>query len=104
MALLLFGFGLHDSIVNIGILQYEDLQLFDADLILNEEATDTAKQEITDSLKSDDRIKHMTQALQQQVTIKKDDTEKEVYLTVFEPGEENDALFVYQKKSQISWE
>ena len=48
---LLFGFGLHDSIVNIGILQYEDLQLFDADLILNEEATDTAKQEITDNLK-----------------------------------------------------
>lgn len=98
MALLLFGFGLHDSIVNIGILQYEDLQLFDADLILNEEATDTAKQEITDSLKSDDRIKHITQALQQQVTIKKDDTEKEVYLTVFEPGEENDSLFVYQNR------
>lgn len=98
MALLLFGFGLHDSIVNIGILQYEDLQLFDADLILNEEATDTAKQEITDSLKSDGRIKHITQALQQQVTIKKDDTEKEVYLTVFEPGEENDSLFVYQNR------
>lgn len=98
MALLLFGFGLHDSIVNIGILQYEDLQLFDADLILNEEATDTAKQEITDNLKSDGRIKHITQALQQQVTIKNDDTEKEVYLTVFEPGEENDSLFVYQNR------
>ena len=60
MALLLFGFGLHDSIVNIGILQYEDLQLFDADLILNEEATDTAKQEITDSLdKKLDRIEQI---------------------------------------------
>ena len=65
---------------------------------MNEEATDTAKQEITDSLKSDGRIKHITQALQQQVTIKKDDTEKEVYLTVLEPGEENDSLFVYQNR------
>ena len=98
MALLVFGFGLQDSIVNIGKLQYQDLQLFDADLILNEDATEDAKQEVTDSLMNNDQIKHLTEALQQQVTLKKGKTEKEVYLTVFEPGEENDRLFVYQDR------
>lgn len=98
MALLLFGFGLQDSIVNIGKLQYQELQLFDADLILNEDATNTAKQEVTDSLTGNDKIEHLTQALQQQVTVQHDKTEKEVYLTVLEPGEENDSFFIYQDR------
>lgn len=98
MALLLFGFGLQDSIVNIGKLQYQELQLFDADLILNEDASDEAKNDVTESLRNNNEISHITQALQQQVTVQHDKTEKDLYLTVFEPGEENDALFIYQDR------
>ena len=42
MALLLVGFGLRDSIVDIAKLQYHELQLYDANIILN---TSASKQE-----------------------------------------------------------
>ena len=35
MALLLVGFGLRDSIVDIAKLQYHELQLYDANIILD---------------------------------------------------------------------
>ena len=42
MALLLVGFGLRDSSVDIAKLQYHELQLYDANIILN---TSASKQE-----------------------------------------------------------
>ena len=40
MALLLVGFGLRDSIMDVVLLQYGEIQLYDGMLVLNEDASD----------------------------------------------------------------
>ena len=69
MALLLVGFGLQDSIFNIGILQYDKIQLYDGNVILNEDAAEQEKQDIYEALKKDDRTKKTVENLLTQVKV-----------------------------------
>ncbi|HIT88907.1 MAG TPA: ABC transporter permease [Candidatus Merdenecus merdavium] len=58
MALLLVGFGLKDSIMSIGILQFEQVRTYDSTLYLKSNATDEAKQNILKKVSEDDRIEN----------------------------------------------
>lgn len=82
MALLLFGFGLEDSIYNIGKLQYGELQLYDGDLILNTEASAEEQERVLSDLENDSRVESDCLNLLKNVVVKSGDTEKEVYLNV----------------------
>lgn len=46
MALLLVGYGLRDSIMDVAVLQYGELQTYDAMLLLDEEADDGGQAEL----------------------------------------------------------
>lgn len=82
MALLLVGFGLKDSIVNIATLQFSNIQIYDATVILNQDATEQEKEKTYDTLKKDQRVADTTLGLLQSVEIIKGDTKKDVYMTV----------------------
>ena len=60
MALLLVGFGLRDSIIDIAGKQYSQLQHYDATIISNDDASDKEKQELRDFLSDQEQIDHYT--------------------------------------------
>ena len=80
MALLLVGFGLKDSIMAIAVLQYEEIQLYDGNIILNEDASDEEKQEVLDMISSTDQVADAAENLLKQITIGNE--WKDVYLNV----------------------
>lgn len=82
MALLLVGFGLRDSIFDIGVLQYHELQIYDGDIILNEDASDQEKAAACEALDSDSRVEKTEVNLLKQVTIGRGKKKKDVYLNV----------------------
>ena len=56
MALLLTGFGIQDSIMAIGDLQYGNVQLYDRNILMDKEATEEEKAELIRRIEEDDRI------------------------------------------------
>lgn len=82
MALLLVGFGLKDSIFDIGVLQYHELQIYDGDIILNEDASDQEKAAACEALDSDSRVEKTEVNLLKQVTIGREKKKKDVFLNV----------------------
>ncbi len=55
MGMTLFGFGLKDSISAIVPLQYEQIQLYDGDVILKEDVTEEERIEVQKELDTDRR-------------------------------------------------
>lgn len=60
MALMLVGFGIRDSIVDIAGIQYESLQHYDGTIIDDSDATDTQREELQEFLETSDRIDRFT--------------------------------------------
>lgn len=87
MALLLVGFGLKDAIFEIGLLQYHELQIYNGDIILNEDASQKEKTQAYETLAEDSRVEKTELNLLKQVTISHGDTKKDVYLNVPEDVE-----------------
>ncbi len=87
MALLLVGFGLKDSIFDIGFLQYHELQIYDGDIILNEDVSTTEKKQAYKALAEDPRVDQTERNLLKQVTISSGSGKKDVYLNVPEDVE-----------------
>jgi putative ABC transport system permease protein len=92
MGLLLIGYGLQDSIMSIGTLQFDELQTYDAMVILDTDASEEKQQTVQDLIASDERITDSMRFFVQQETV---DTEglanKEWSVYVYVP-EEPDAL------------
>lgn len=82
MALLLVGFGLKDSIFDIALLQYDEIQLYDGSVILDEDASDEQKDETISTLAEYDRVDKTAENFLQQVTIGHGKTTYDVYLNV----------------------
>lgn len=86
MALLLVGFGLKDSIFDIGKIQYHELSLYNGNVVLNEEASEEEQDAAVKKLDADKRVKSTAENLLTQVTISNGKEEKDVFLNV--PKEE----------------
>lgn len=82
MALLLVGFGLKDSIFDIAVLQYEEIQLYDGNVILEEDASSEEKEETYDKLVSDKRVEDTAENFLQQVEVTHGKEKHDVYLNV----------------------
>lgn len=82
MALLLVGFGLRDSIVDIANLQFSKIQMFDATVILNKDASVQDKESTYETLKKDQRVEDATFGLLQNMEVINGDAKKDVYMTV----------------------
>lgn len=82
MGLLLVGFGLRDSIFEIGNIQYHELQMYDASMILDGDATEEEREEACERLAEEDDIKCTSVTFLKQITIGKDNVMRDVYLNV----------------------
>lgn len=82
MGLMLVGFGLKDSISSIVPLQYEDIQLYDGNVILQSDVTMQEKQEVYEALEKNSQVVATAEDLLQKITIEHDGVSKEVYLNV----------------------
>ena len=99
MGLMLVGFGLNVSISSIVPLQYEDIQLYDGNVILQSDVTMQEKQEVYEALEKNSQVVATAEDLLQKITIEHDGVSKEVYLNVPENVEKFSDFVVLQDRT-----
>lgn len=99
MGLMLVGFGLKDSISSIVPLQYEDIQLYDGNVILQSDVTMQEKQEVYEALEKNSQVVATAEDLLQKITIEHDGVSKEIYLNVPENVEKFSDFVVLQDRT-----
>lgn len=102
MGLLLVGFGLRDSIYEIGHIQYHELQLYEGNIILNDDAAESEKETACRKLEEKSDVANTSVTLLKQVTISNGDTNREVYLNV--PAQTEDFSEFVVHRDRISHE
>ena len=80
MALLLVGFGLRDSIMDVVLLQYGEIQLYDGMLVLNEEASDAEVEALKKDLASRSDVEESMDVHMKKHTAKGENGTCDVYL------------------------
>ena len=60
MGLMLIGFGIHDSIMDVALKQYSDIQHYDGTIIHDEDASQEEVEEFKEFLRHNDRIQQYT--------------------------------------------
>ena len=82
MALMLVGFGLKDSIFAIVDIQYGEIQLYDGNIILEDDATEQEKENLLTALEKDDAMTGAAIGLLSQVSIGNGGEWHDVYLDI----------------------
>ena len=98
MALMLVGYGLRDSISNIGHLQFSQLQLYDALVILDTDASLEEKEALKERVDKNDTVANATEALMQKETVRRDKKSWNVYLMVPEDMEQVSEFLVFRDR------
>ena len=80
MALLLVGFGLRDSIMDVVLLQYGEIQLYDGMLVLNEDASDAEVEALKKDLSSRSDVEESMDVYMKKHAAKGENGTCEVYL------------------------
>ncbi|MDO5574476.1 MAG: FtsX-like permease family protein, partial [bacterium] len=88
MALLLVGFGLKDSINAIGELQFGVIRIYDADITIEDDATEEEKEELYRTLQADQRVTGQMYGEQLAIDIRANDITKSGYLVIPENQDE----------------
>lgn len=87
MGLMLVGFGLYDSIMDIAILQYDQIQHYDAMVINDEDATDSQEKDLLKFLDVNSEIDHYTRVQLTKMTAPKEKGSVSIYVYVPENTE-----------------
>lgn len=82
MALMLVGFGLKDSIFAIVDIQYGEIQLYDGNIILEEDITEEERAGLLKVLQSDKNVSGSAEGLLTQITLGNNDEWHDVYIDV----------------------
>ena len=98
MALMVVGYGLKDSIMDIARIQYGKLQLYDAMAILDDQADESELEDIYSQLDKDDSVYGYSKAFMQSVTLGYDDAEWDAYLYVPESLEGLSDFFIFDHR------
>lgn len=104
-ALLLVGFGLQDSIMSIGDLQFENVRLYDAEIGVDTEDDSSARQELYDRIQQDSRIDRSMPVIEKAVDVGHEGIEKSGYLVVpREPAELADYIKLQDRITKEAYE
>ena len=82
MGLLLVGFGLRDSIMDVAILQYQDIQIYDGMVILDEDADQEEQDKLQQELADDDSVEASAEVSTKKVEFASGNSRLDVYLMV----------------------
>jgi putative ABC transport system permease protein len=108
MGLLLIGFGLQDSIRDIANLQFDNLQLYDAMVIVDTDASGEEQQEVKELLNDDERVDASTRFYVQQMDVQTAGTTRKewsVYLYVPEDmAQFNEFIHLQDRRTKQSYE
>lgn len=88
MALMLVGFGLKDSIFAIVDIQYDEIQLYDGNIILEDDITENEKKTLIAELEKDELMTGAAEGLLTQVSLGAGEKWHDVYLDVPQDVEE----------------
>lgn len=70
MALMVVGFGLQDSIMAIGDLQYSEIQKYDATILMEDNVAQSEQKELLEFLDKNDKIEHYVPVYMKKITVK----------------------------------
>lgn len=98
MALLLVGFGLRDSIMDVAILQYSQIQKYDGIIIFNEDASGSEKKELHDYLDEEKNLPCYTDMLFQKMEAKNGKNVRDVYLYVPQDVEKFESFVTFRDR------
>ena len=98
MALMLVGYGLRDSISDVGHLQFRQLQLYDAMVIMDADASEKDKESLKESIDKKDTVANATEALLQKETVRRDKKSWNVYLMVPKETERVGEFLVFRDR------
>lgn len=96
MALMLVGFGLKDSIFAIVDLQYGEIQLYDGNIILEDNITEEQQDSLTLDLEADRNVNGLAEGLLTQITVGNGGEWHDIYIEVPEDVEEFPEFVVLQ--------
>ena len=82
MALMLVGFGLKDSIFAIVDIQYDEIQLYDGNIILEEDITEEEREDLITELEKDRVMTGAAEGLLTQVSVGNGEEWHDVYLDI----------------------
>ncbi|MCD8075935.1 MAG: FtsX-like permease family protein [Lachnospiraceae bacterium] len=105
MGLLMVGYGLRDSIGDVGVLQYSELQIYDAMLVYDVDASEEELEELNDAVTSDSRITCWKYFYMQSVDIDGQDasgTGKQwsIYLYVSEDTDDLEEFLTFRSRTE----
>lgn len=98
MALMLVGFGLKDSIFAIVDLQYGEIQLYDGNIILEDNITEEQRDSLTLDLEADRNVNGLAEGLLTQITVGNGGEWHDIYIEVPEDVEEFPEFVVLQDR------
>ena len=90
MALLLVGFGLRDSIMDVAVLQYQEIQLYDGMIIEKDDASAEEIQQLEETVRSNAHVTDQKEVYMKNLTMKHEKNHREVYLMVPDTTEDFD--------------
>ena len=99
MALLLVGFGLRDSILDIAVLQYDQIQTYDGILVLDEDAAEEERASLLTELQENDQVTDFQEVYMKNLTMESVEASCDIYLMVPETTE-NFSAFVTMRDRQ----
>ena len=97
MALLVTGFGLRDSIIDLAEIQYDNIQLYDAMIPFS--GTDEEKEDLGQWLENEKDVAASTMVHMEMVDVSTEEGNGEVYLCVPENKEDFQAMTVLQNRT-----
>ena len=89
-ALIVTGFGLRDSLLNIMNIQYDEIYHYQAQAALESHYADDEFQEVVDQLNADERVTQSLPCMQNSATLESDSRSIDGYFTVVENADELD--------------
>lgn len=98
MGLMLVGYGIRDSIINIANLQYGELQHYDGMAYLNSDLSEEEKESLYTALDEQGDIKVYSNVMMKSKTVESETGEEEVYLSVPEKENGFDAFMTFRNR------
>ena len=101
MGLLLVGFGLRDSIMDVALLQFEQLQLYDEMVILDTDVKETEQEAVWTAVQENDSVQAEKRFYMQKIQTKGAKAAKKewiVYLYVPEDTQDLDEFFCFRNR------
>ena len=105
MALMLVGYGLKDSIMDIARLQYREIQIYDLMAVIDEDMNDEEKADVDGLLENDDRISVFMDGYMRLPEISFGDKTKDIYLYIPSRLENLEQFVIFSDRvSGETWE